>query len=182
MRLHEIKDWSDERSITQNTPCRNGFNAMIVEELGEALEAAVAQDEFGFVDAICDVTVFGIGEIYKYGENAAHLLGEGNIADWLPETVYEGRFGYIEDTVFNLYQFLEADERDRVPHICNMVIGSYRELLNMGFDPDRCMTEVMKELNSRTGEYSEETKKWQKHKTPEAQALWYQADFTNCRI
>lgn len=183
MKLHEIKDWSDERLITQNTPDRNGYNAMITEELGEALESAINQDEFGFVDAICDISVFAVGEIYKHGADAAAALGEGHIADWLPTTTYQSQFHFIEEIVFLQFQFLEAESTEaKVEAMKNMVIASYRELGNMYFDADKCMDEVLKEINSRTGAYSEETKKWQKFKTPEAQALWYEADFTNCRL
>ena len=110
--FEQIKDWSDERLITQNEPDRNGFLAMIVEELGEFLEA---EDDHGRVDAMADIIVFAAGEIYKYG-----------------------------------------------------------------YDTDKVMAEVIKEISSRVGSYNPETKKWQKDKSPEAQANWYQADFTTC--
>ena len=109
-----IKDWSDERLITQQNPDRNGFLAMIVEELGEFLEA---KDDHGRVDAMADIIVFCYGEIAKYG-----------------------------------------------------------------YDGDKVMDEVIKEISSRTGAYDPATKKWQKDKSPEAQAKWYTADFTDCRI
>ena len=109
-----IKDWSDERLITQQNPDRNGFLAMIVEELGEFLEA---KDDHGRVDAMADIIVFCYGEIAKYG-----------------------------------------------------------------YDRDKVMHEVIKEISSRTGAYDPATKKWQKDKSPEAQAKWYTADFTDCRI
>jgi len=110
----DIKEWSDERLITQNTPDRNGFLAMIVEELGEFLEADNDDDR---IDAMADIIVFAYGEIAKYG--------------------YHG---------------------------------------------DKVMGEVIKEISSRVGAYSEDTKKWQKDKSPEAQANWYSADFTNCKL
>ena len=109
-----IKDWSDERLITQQNPDRNGFLAMIVEELGEFLEA---KNDHGRVDAMADIIVFCYGEIAKYG-----------------------------------------------------------------YDGDKVMDEVIKEISSRTGAYDPTTKKWQKDKSPEAQAKWYTADFTDCRI
>lgn len=109
-----IKDWSDERLITQQTPDRNGFLAMIVEELGEFLEA---KDDTGRIDAMADIIVFAYGEIAKYG-----------------------------------------------------------------YDGDKVMDEVIKEISSRTGAYSEETKKWQKDKSAEAQARWYTADFSQCKL
>jgi hypothetical protein len=112
--FERIKDWSDERLITQNPPDRNGFVSMIVEELGEFLEA---KDDDGRIDAMADIIVFAYGEIAKYG--------------------YHG---------------------------------------------DLVMNEVIWEISSRTGAYDPATKKWQKDKSPEAQAKWYVADFTNCKL
>lgn len=109
-----IKEWSDERLITQQEPDRNGFVSMIVEELGEFLEA---KDNHGRVDAMADIIVFAYGEIAKYG-----------------------------------------------------------------YDGDKVMNEVIKEISSRSGAYNPTTKKWQKDKSPEAQLKWYTADFTDCKI
>lgn len=113
--FERIKQWSDERLITQQTPDRNGFLAMIVEELGEFLEAGDNVEKR--IDAMADIIVFAYGEMAKYG--------------------YHG---------------------------------------------DKVMNEVIKEISSRTGEYNPETKKWQKDKSPEAQAKWYTADFSGCKL
>lgn len=112
--FERIKEWSDERLITQQEPDRNGFLAMIVEELGEFLES---KDVEGRIDAMADIIVFAYGEMAKYG--------------------YHG---------------------------------------------DKVMNEVIKEISSRVGSYSPETKKWQKDKSPEAQAKWYTANFSNCKL
>ncbi len=113
--FERIKAWSDERLITQQTPDRNGFVSMIVEELGEFLEAG--EDVDGRIDAMADIIVFAYGEMAKYG--------------------YHG---------------------------------------------DKVMGEVIKEINSRVGAYNPETKKWQKDKSPEAQAKWYTANFSDCKL
>ncbi len=110
-----IKEWSDERLITQQTPDRNGFVSMIVEELGEFLESGDKIE--GRIDAMADIIVFAYGEIAKYG-----------------------------------------------------------------YDGDKVMDEVIKEISSRVGAYNPETKKWQKDKSPEAQAKWYSADFSQCKL
>ena len=183
MLLNEIKAWSDERLITQNTPDRNGFNAMITEELGEFLLGAINQDIYEAIDAVSDITVFCIGEIYKYNMPAEEWLGKGHIDEWLGQSVYEAKFSYIEEVTYLLYTFLEADNtEEKVQAITNIVIVSYRELVNMGFDPDKCMNETLKEISSRIGSYSDKSKKWEKSKTPEAKALWYTADFSDCEI
>ena len=113
--FERIKEWSDERLITQQTPDRNGFVSMIVEELGEFIESGDIIE--GRIDAMADIIVFAYGEMAKYG-----------------------------------------------------------------YDGDKVMNEVIKEISSRTGAYNPETKKWQKDKSPEAQARWYTADFTGCKL
>ena len=112
--FQRIKNWSDERLITYQDPDRNGFVSMIVEELGEFLEAS---DDHGHIDAMADIIVFAYGEIAKYG-----------------------------------------------------------------YDGDKVMDEVIREISSRVGSYNPEAKKWQKDKSPEAQANWYRADFSECKI
>lgn len=109
-----IKEWSDERLITFQQPDRNGFIAMIVEELSEFISAP---DTEGRIDAMADIIVFAFGEMAKYGYNG-----------------------------------------------------------------DKVMQEVIKEISSRTGAYNPETKKWQKDTTPEAKARWYKANFENCKL
>ena len=39
---------------------------------------------------------------------------------------------------------------------------------------------IFKEIDSRTGAYNPEKKKWIKFKTPEAMKLWYKADYKSC--
>ena len=112
--FERIKEWSDERLITQLTPDRTGFVSMIVEELGEFLEA---KDEHGRIDAIGDIIVFAYSELAKYG-----------------------------------------------------------------YDGDKVMDEIIREISTRSGAYDSTTKKWQKDKSPEAQAKWYEADFKGCKL
>lgn len=72
--FERIKAWSDERLITQQTPDRNGFISMIVEELGEFLEANDNID--GRIDAMADIIVFAYGEMAKYGYHGDKVMGE----------------------------------------------------------------------------------------------------------
>ena len=111
---NRIRQWSDERMITEQKPDKNGFVAMIVEELGEFLES---KTEEGRIDAMADIIVFAYGEMAKYG-----------------------------------------------------------------YDGDKVMNEVIKEISSRTGAYDPNTKKWQKDKSEEAQSKWYTADFKDCKL
>lgn len=71
--FERIKQWSDERLITQQEPDRNGFVSMIVEELGEFLES---KTDDGRIDAMADIIVFAYGEMAKYGYDGDMVMNE----------------------------------------------------------------------------------------------------------
>jgi len=182
MKLKEIWEWAEERGLNNQTPDRNGFGAFIAEENGEAVEAIMNQDVEGYVDACCDNVVFAVGDMYKRGFEVEDILGSGHIYEWLSESQYERiTQDYIHEMTYLLYKFLEAKSPEEESEVMkNITIVSLREVSMLGYDPDKCMDEVMKEINSRVGSYSEEHKKWMKDKSPEAQANWYKADFSKC--
>ena len=111
-----LKAWSDSRGISRQEPNRNGFNANIVEELGEFLDAAKKNDIGESVDAIADIMVF-----------------------------------------------------------------SATELVKMGYNIEKVMDQVLLEIESRTGEWDDKNKKFQKYLTDEAKALWVKADYTKAK-
>lgn len=186
MKLQEIKEWSDERFITNQTPSVNGHIRNIAEEAGEYLLAVINKDEYEMVDAVADNIIFNVGEIYKYSFNAEELLGKGDIMHWLPKSPgykNHANFNYIEETTLLQYNFSEAeDDESRVRVLRDEVYASATELIRLGFCPDKVMSEVLREINSRTGAFDEEVGKWKKFKTPEAKALWVKADYSTCRI
>ena len=53
-------------------------------------------------------------------------------------------------------------------------------IYKLGYDTDKVMKEVLKEIESRKGEVKDG--KFEKFKTPEAKAKWYKADFTKCKL
>lgn len=71
--FERIKEWSDERLITQQEPDRNGFVAMIVEELGEFISSNNIEDR---IDAMADIIVFAYGEMAKYGYHGDKVMDE----------------------------------------------------------------------------------------------------------
>ena len=64
-----LRAWAIDRHIAEQEPNRNGFNANIVEELGEYLEATKLCDEKEIVDSIADIRVFCATELVKMGYN-----------------------------------------------------------------------------------------------------------------
>ena len=53
-------------------------------------------------------------------------------------------------------------------------------VLRYGYNPTKALNETVKEIDSRTGVFDEDTGKWSKLKTPEAKALWYTAEYSSC--
>lgn len=93
------------------------------------------------------------------------------------------RNGFIAMIVEECGEFLEAkDDHGKIDAMADMIVFCYGEMAKYGYDGDKVMDEVIKEISSRTGAYSEETKKWQKDKSPEAMAKWYEADFSGCKL
>jgi len=68
-------------------------------------------------------------------------------------------------------------EDEKVDALCDIIVIATGELLKLGYDPQLAMAETLREINSRTGAFNKESGKWEKYKTPEAQALWYTAAY-----
>lgn len=69
---------------------------------------------------------------------------------------------------------------DKVDALCDIQTFAGGDVMKIGYDNERCLVETAKEVNSRKGEIIEG--KFQKYKTPEAKALWYKADYSECKL
>jgi len=109
------------------------------------------------------------------------------IKDWSDERLITfnepDRNGFLAMIVEECGEFLAAETtEERIDAMADMIVFCYGEMAKYGYDGDKVMDEVIKEISSRTGAYNPETKKWQKDKSPEAQAKWYSADFSRCKL
>jgi hypothetical protein len=181
MKLNEIKEWADERQLYNTPHDTNAFVRMVIEEVGEYLEAKSDEDR---VDALCDITVFAAGETPRLGIDPDYI-GKGDIKDWLYEYTVDvtDNMTPAERITYMMYLFIEArDNNEKLEIIRDLVVYCYYKVTWLGYYPDCCMSEVMKEINSRTGAFDEKQGKWMKFKTPEAMAKWYSADFSRCKL
>ena len=93
------------------------------------------------------------------------------------------RNGFIAMIVEECGEFLESKDTDgRIDAMADIIVFCYGEMAKYGYNGDKVMDEVIKEISSRRGAYQPDVGKWMKDKSPEAQALWYKADFTKCKI
>ena len=74
------------------------------------------------------------------------------------------------------------NSHDLVDAMADVIVIATGTIYKLGYDADKVMDEVLKEINSRTGSFNEATGKWEKDKSPEAQARWYKADFSRCKL
>jgi len=76
----------------------------------------------------------------------------------------------------------EADKRELEEYFAIELQNNVKEAEELGYDFKKVMGEVFKEINSRTGAWSDELGKWKKFETDEAKAKWYKANMKNAKI
>ena len=69
---------------------------------------------------------------------------------------------------------------DQVDAFADVIIFACGALTKLGYDPEKTLTEVAKEINSREG--SMKDGKFVKDKSPKAKAKWYKANFSECKL
>ncbi len=96
------------------------------------------------------------------------------------------RNGFCANITEELGEWLKAHDDDiqheKIDSLADIVVFSMTEMIKMGFDPDLVLDETFKEIDSRTGEWSEDIQKWVKYKSPEARSKWVKADYLKCRL
>jgi hypothetical protein len=152
-----IVDWNSERGLIK-TPaeCDVANNvAFIIEECIEALTKMESVEARKSASVIADVIRTGnIEKLANIAQEEKLNEGDSEIEDLDPEQVVDA----AGDTVV-------------------FSIGLIRK---MGYNPELAMQEVLKEIESRKGSII--GGKFTKDKSPEAQALWYKANFKNAKI
>jgi len=162
--IDELEAWRIERGLDKVAFVADVQLSFIFEELSEYLRANTENDK---VDALCDIAVFGINALalfsYEIPELDIDIKG-----DWRTIT---RKALMVKGNNFNSWVAL-----------VDIVRLAFRSLHDMGYNHELCMNETIKEISSRTGEYNEETGKFEKYTTPEAKALWYKADYESCKL
>lgn len=185
-----LKAWRHERGITAQSQ-KEGYIINIMEELGELSQALRDFEKFskhdcpyceidkqkaehGIVDALCDISVFTINA-------GADLPCEIKPLSIEPK----GGLFSVADIFVAIADFIRSDDNSSpfdyfdfalILKYCASVCESY------GYNFELAMLETIKEINSRTGSYNKNAKKWVKDTSPEAQAKWYKADYEKARI
>jgi len=75
-----------------------------------------------------------------------------------------------------------ATIEEKIDSLCDDTVFNSGFILRYGYDPTMALTETVLEIESRTGAYDEEQKKWIKDKSEEAKSIWYSARYDKCLI
>ncbi len=96
------------------------------------------------------------------------------------------RNGFCANITEEVGEWLQAHdddiEHEKVDALADIVVFSMVEMIKMQYNPDLVLDETFKEIDSRTGEWSEDIQKWQKYKTPAARLKWVTADYNGCKL
>lgn len=127
-----LTDWRNARNISVEDQKKN-FKVNYTKELIEFFEAERDNNEYEMIDAICDMMVVAINA--GRGLSSHYITGVANISYEVALLAYDSDYdmGIIE--------------------LCSM-------LRYYGYNPYQCLLETIKELNSRTGSWSDEEGKW----------------------
>ena len=109
-----------------------------------------------------------------------------NIIEELLEPIYKDPdvLRAAKQTIVDIYykDNIELDEHDIIDTINDITVFSVNETELMGYSFDKTMSETIKEISSREGEYNPESGKWEKFKTKRAIKKWYKADYSKCKM
>lgn len=70
-------------------------------------------------------------------------------------------------------------EHEQVDAYNDIIVFAIGAIMKLGYNPTETLIETAKEINSRRGSMIDG--KFEKDLSDEAKALWYKADFTNCK-
>ena len=127
-----------------------------------------------YIDALCDIMVFAGNCVYKEKFDKTNVYWE-NV-----ETPYSDE---SETTLLKCLLESSVNIAHSPSQEIAMLYSFCRDLATKkGYDFFKCMQEVLKQINSRTGAWNEDLKKWVKDTSPEAKSKEYQANFYRCKL
>jgi len=183
--LERASDWSESRGITQQSSNVDDYIKNVVEELGERILAFKEDDEDGKIDAVADISVFTLTELFKrcYEPKNLNVFLNSSINHTI-EMAYEEP----EDTsnskfVADVVRLLGVINEYNFDYILRDILAlTFAKKITMGYYPLKVMDEVIKVVESRIGEWNDEVGKFIKDTSPEAQAKWYVPNYKECLV
>ena len=160
-----LDKFREERGLQND--CGN-WRANILEEVVEYMRADTEHDK---IDALCDAFVFAVNSIAVMGVKP----GCFPVA-----SVLIRNHPFVRDAVREM-SFTGESVSANFSYLCFMMECSFSSIFNMGYDPNKCLLETCKEINSRKGAHDHSIGKWVKDKNQDPATL-YKADYSKCKL
>lgn len=81
-----------------------------------------------------------------------------------------------------LQEYLYAkNEAEEVDALCDIIVFAVGALYKLGYNPEQALSETVKEIRSRKGEFNYDTGKWEKYRDQDPATL-YKANYGNARL
>ena len=176
--LVRMEHWSRTKGITKQKPTVNGYGANIVMELGEYLDKPKHKTKHDEVDAVADIVVFSVTELFKIGRHLNPDIGlilsnSDYFTEWyltkqdLKDDSPIEFNGVIMKSLAFYYLTNSAVREDAIRCIDSIVLDSLEKMVTMGYNPIIVMDEVLKVVESRTGKWCDKADKFLKDGSPE---------------
>lgn len=152
--MDSLQKWRETRHLTLENQ-RAGLLGNLAEEIMELTRAYQNKDEIEIIDALCDIAVFSMGAIKKIDkEITLDIFFDDEELDNISLSAY---IAQLVADFSNL--FVESNQLDYfLLKIINHCANTIQQA--MGYNFYECMKETIKEINSRTGKYDENLKKF----------------------
>lgn len=173
----KIQDWANERGLLEIEFNKCAQSSLIAEELAEL---AMGKSDNECIDAYCDLIVYCTNaiSIYKQDDIDVYFHVSCNyqaVVDALPDDPFDS-------IILNALSVLLRQDDSVFESLLLIIITSMLAINALQYDVDLAMEETLKEINSRVGAFNPVSGKWEKDKSPEAQANWYKADYNVARL
>lgn len=144
-----LKKWRDERMLTRDMQ-KAGIVGNLLEELCEYQRA---KNDIEKIDALCDISVFTLNTF------EVKFLNQYNTIFYKKGT----NISKIIELVASLAKGNTSLEEERAIAMA-IIMLCVKEIEYLGYDFYKCMNETLLEIESRTGHYNKEIKKFVKDK------------------
>jgi len=173
----KISDWANERNILRIEFNKCAQASFIAEELAEL---AMSKSDNERIDAYCDLIVYCSNAICAHEQDDIDVYfhvsrNYQEVVDAFPDDPFDS-------IILKALSILLRQDDSVFESLLFIIIMSMLAIRTLEYDVDLAMEETLKEINSRVGAFNPVSGKWEKDKSPQAQANWYKADYDVARL
>ena len=185
----KLEELRTERKITTDNQ-KKDYIVNVMEKFGELASAIkdhekysqpdwfyptdIQEAELEIVKAICDIAVLtlNVGAEVFFSKRVP-LIDTSTISQDVNS---------LSLLISDCADFECYEDYNSYVHFYNILVVCAKLCERYGFNFQLAIEETVKEISSYTGSYDEDTKKWERDDSWEAQTQWYRADYELARI